>query len=282
MGKTCYEIERDVYYFNNPKFIELVREKFPIIIDRPKQACSSISADLRREYSALYHGELDDPEEDIPGCEGIYGWYHKDKKNGLYTSPRNIRVIDALAKLLDVNRLELLTKSHNVEIQEISEKKIDDISDPLEILIYVVMDYVRSTDYNYIPGTNDEGHEYYTKLVQQAENKVIEGYCTAPKMQLIESIYSLVNSCEGFDAVDDYLLSMNPCLSFFCSPFEIMEESIEGAFNLYKQGIRMKFIPTMEQIHERKKYFDIRGDEDRDVLFMKELSETIRRIYTTS
>lgn len=282
MGKTCYEIDRNVYFFNNPKFIELVREKYPGIVNKPKYTCARISDDLKKKYSALYQGELDSPEEYIPGCEGIYAWYHKDKKNGLCTSPRDISVVEALAKLLDVDRSALLTRSHNVEIQEISEKKIDDISDPLEILIYVVMDYVKSTDYNYIPGTDDEGHEYYTRLIQKAEKKVIEGYCTAPKMQLIESVYSLVNSCEGFDAVDDYLLSMNPCLAFFCSPFEIMEESIEGAFDLYKRGIRMKFIPTMEQIHERKKYFDIRDDEDLDALFMKELAETIRRIYTTS
>lgn len=279
MGKTCYLIGRDYYYFNNLKFIELVQEQYPAIKEQTKITCQLIADDLRNEYSKYHNGELDCAEEDVPGLYGIYGWYLKDKKNGLYTSPRNITIVETLAKLLNIDMSTLLTKSHNIEIEEISAKEPADISDPLEILIYVIMDYAKSTAYNYIPGTDNDGLEYYNRLLDKAKKNAIATSCTSSKMQLIESIYTFVNSYEGYDAINDFLISYNPRLAFFCSPFEIMEESIEGAFNLYRRGIQMKFIPTLEQVYERKKYLDIHGDIDRDALFMKELAETTRRIY---
>ena len=180
MSRTCYEIEREAYFFNNPHFVELIRRRYPIIIEKPKVACSMISSDLREIYAENHHGEMDDPpEEAVPGCDGIYGWYHKDRKTGLYTSPRNIWVVDALADLLNIGLMELLTKSHHVEIEELARQPIIESSDPLMILLGIILDYDKSTDYNYIPGTDEEGFEYYNTYVNKARELAIRSSCTA-------------------------------------------------------------------------------------------------------
>ena len=56
------------------------------------------------------------------------------------------------------------------------------------------------------------------------------------------------------------------------------ESSIEETIELYKHGLSMKFVPSVDQIIKRKEYFDVHGD-NREDLFMMELAETIRNNY---
>ena len=270
-----YTYNDSEYYFDNLALIALIKDKSPQIMYACQRLCEKMNDIGIQEYGDIMCNNL----------HTVYSWVYE--KNGKYTSPNNIEVVKCLAKALGVDTITLLRKDAYSAIEHINRKSIEDYDNmnAEEILTKVIMSYSATNGYFYVSKYDDEdGMEYWLKMVDMAREKIrMSGEnrdIVNERLLLCDEITSFIKSYEYADGLSELIFEENPYLKFFTTPYELMDESME---TFVRAKLNYLFIPSVQEIIERSKYFEKRKSEnpqfDDETIFMYELATTVRSIY---
>ena len=154
-----------------------------------------------------------------------------------------------------------------------------------------------SEHYNYIPGTENDGWEFYDKVLRKIRGAIDRHFLWEEEIRtklylIVDEVEHLVKSCEVPGVVERWF-QINPCLKFYDVAYVVAEKYIHesgyGTQGVYDLPFKCSFYPTLEDFEAREVYFaelerkntehNLKHSEDR--WLQDELKKTLRMLFET-
>ena len=127
----------------------------------------------------------------------------------------------------------------------------------------------RSDHYNYIPGTKENGWDYFERKLSRTEDEVQYRFLGETDMRqrldrIVKEVRRFVKSFE-VPGVSDRWLEIDPALKYFDGVFEVVEDEPELYLQVERRADeaapgervpRFAFQPTAREVLERRAYFE--------------------------
>lgn len=184
-------------------------------------------------------------------------------------------------------------------IEEIEMKESEELEDIYRML-YEVLDEVEvSSNYSFIPNTQEDGFSYYDERLNNIRKEVSIKFLKNKKVR--EKLYRIIDEMEYF--VKSYSIpgtperwnQINPAITYFDCVYDILDSNPELYRKIKEEEISFEngtlvsfqFYPTEEEIERRKEYFKSieKQNKDRnlqysmDRLFRNELLNTLEQVF---
>lgn len=161
----------------------------------------------------------------------------------------------------------------------------------LKRLLEIVYLYKRSSAYNYIPDTKEDGWDYFTIKFNDIAIELNQDLTLSKneydKINAITlEIKSFVRSFEGADSLSNRYFDANPNLRFFQIAYQIQEESDKLFYQIAAKNM-LSYVPKIRDFSERDQYLKRKKKEsqvnnyreDEEDLFMTELALALRVVF---
>lgn len=170
-----------------------------------------------------------------------------------------------------------------------SELLIQEVLSPLLEIVYL---YKESGNYNNIPGTQEDGWDYFEKRfhdIRRAlhKNLYITNAVYNKVLRIIEEMQTFVRSFSGAEGLPERYFELNYNLNHYRVGHSLKEDDGGEAFQMAAENGMLSYIPTEEDSRKRKAYFadlEERNKQqnfhhDEDDFFMEELAYTLRLVF---
>lgn len=161
----------------------------------------------------------------------------------------------------------------------------------LSRLLEIIYLCKRSSFYNYIPDSEEDGWEYFAHMFNEVEKELNKNLLLSQidykKLKIIIcEIKSFVRSFSGADGLTERYFDANPNLRFFRVAFGI-QESDDELFYMVAAKKMISYVPKIKDFSEKEKYFELKNKEnklhnyreDEDDYFMTELAVAVRKVF---
>ena len=283
------------YWFNVPKYVE----------KSANYTISEIASKLQTiEYDNLKREKVSERalrkriERVQKYCEGLIA-----DKSGKEES-FSIKCIKELGLALCEDELAFLIPIEPNTIMQTAKLLGADVGDNDLRVIYDMLNAVLyelecSSYYNFRPGTEDDGMDYYDMRFQEIRRAIDSRFWNKREIknklyQIVQEEEVLVRSC-SVPGVAERWYEINPNIFFFDCVYDFIEESPEIYERIRHQNLVEKlpntigfsFYPTVEDVKARTKYFSEIEDRCRkdnlsyswDRLYQNELVNTLSMIF---
>lgn len=220
-----------------------------------------------------------------------YTAYNSEKK---YRNPLDIDIIKRLGKFLNNDEYAFLVPC---KIENRLNFIQQDVKEIYEMLYELLSIYDVSNCFNHLPNkTNDEEDIslYYMRLIDDIEKKINTKYLFLPD-RIKGILTQILNETKVFmcsysvPGVVDSWIETNPQIKYFDPVFDIIKNNPD-IYNKIKAGqylIKFRFIPTEEDIEQRKLYFEKINEENKNYnfkyseerMFQNELLKTLTAVF---
>lgn len=183
---------------------------------------------------------------------------------------------------------------NNLRVETNRNNNLQEIYARLNALIGVLEE---SEHYNYIPGSKENGWEFYDKVLRKIREAIDRHFLweeeIRTKLYLItDEVEHLVKSFSAPGVVERWL-QVNPCLKFYDAAYTVAEEYIHesryGTPGVSYLSFTCSFYPTLEDFEAREEYYaeleqkntehNLQYSEDR--WLQDELQKTLRMLFET-
>lgn len=199
--------------------------------------------------------------------------YYNGEKEGRGSKAVTLETVKSLGKALcDGDEYGLLIKIEPKNVMRVMKEAEElwgqgELSKIYRMLNNLLYEMEVSSNYNYKPGTQEDGYEYYDMKLQMIRNEIDSHFwnrnVTRLKLyRLVDEVECLIKSFSIPGAVDRWI-TINPRLRFYDSVFSIKEEAPE-IYEKIKNGevkafdevcVHFSFYPTVEDCRLQKEYF---------------------------
>jgi hypothetical protein len=220
-----------------------------------------------------------------------YTAYNSEKK---YRNPSDINIIKRLGKFLNNDEYAFLVPC---KIENGLDFIQQDVKEIYEMFYELFAIYDVSECFNHLPNKTKDEEDislYYMKLVDDIEKSINTKYLFLPDeikvilIKILKETRIFVSSYSVPGVVDSWI-EINPQIKYFDPVFDIIE-SDPDVYNRIKTGqsfVNFRFIPTEDDIEQRKLYFEKVNEENEkcnfryseERMFQNELLETLTAVF---
>ncbi len=163
----------------------------------------------------------------------------------------------------------------------VTEKFMENLKNIYKMLNDILYEYEETKGFAVVDESKGDCRDYYDKRLQNIKKEVDCSfwYCKEVRKKLygiINDVMYIIGCCE-IPGVPERWHRINPNLNYFDGVYDVIDEDFD-AFKKIRDGemcFTFKFIPTLEDYIERKKYFKEKYRKYNDCNF----NVTIDRLY---
>ncbi|MBQ7076049.1 MAG: hypothetical protein IJM94_04530 [Clostridia bacterium] len=144
----------------------------------------------------------------------------------------------------------------------VTEKFMENLKNVYKMLNSILYEYEETNGFAFVDESKGDCRNYYDKRLQNIRKEVDCSfwYCKDARERLygiIDDIMYIVGCCE-IPGVPERWHKTNPNLDYYNGVYNVIDDDFD-AFKKIRDGemcFKFKFIPTLEDYIERKKYFE--------------------------
>ncbi len=179
----------------------------------------------------------------------------------------------------------------NYEKNVANQLLVEKVVDPLLKIVY---EYKESSCYSYIPGTKEDGWDYYESRFNDIyrglnQNVFISEELYEKVNQIIDDLKTFVRKYECANSLSERILDANDNLYFFTVAHYLLEMCGVEWFDDFVENsvVSVAHVPEIQEQETRKQYFERKNKKsekmnlkhDEDDFFIEELALAIRRVF---